>query len=55
MSRSSEECIQLEFVRALMEAKDYLEFCAERSGFQDDEHYLSVRNYIAHVIKEIYQ
>ena len=55
MSRSSQDDIQPELVRALIETRDYLEFSAEKAGFQDDEHYLAVRNFIIQVLKEIIQ
>lgn len=42
---------QKEFVRALEEARDYLEFSAEKADFQDNEDYLAVRNYLEHAIK----
>lgn len=53
MSNSSGDDKQREFVRALEEALDYLEFSADKSNFVDSQYYLAVRNYIQLVLKEI--
>lgn len=53
MSKSSLDDKQQEFVRALIEARDYLEFSADKANFSDDEDYLAVKNFMEQILKEL--
>ena len=53
MSKSLQDDKQPELIRALIEARDYLEFSAEKANFVDSQYYLAVRNFLEQVIKEI--
>lgn len=53
MNKSSHDDKQQEFVRALIEARDYLEFSADKANYSDSQYYLAVRNYLEQILKEI--
>lgn len=53
MSKSGADDKQVELVRALEEARDYLEFSAEKYNFANSQYYLAVQNYLEHVLKEL--
>jgi len=53
VNKGSQDCRLDEFVRALEEARDYLEFSAEKAGYSENEDYLAVRSLMEQILKEL--